>query len=979
MPDKQPIGKLESLYNTLKKDNYDLPAYGNFKVDMQDESKLKNLHSSLVKDKYELPEFNEFKSDMGVGAKLSTAKDIQTAFTIPQAKEETEKEANKSAAVNNTLNEWVKINKVDPNSLKAKTKKKEFEQGLDDNTYAFTFDANGGVALGRSIGGVKSYVKSLKESTDAYNEAESLIGMSEDESIKYLNKKASKIEEFMPEVPSGVSGYLGETFGGFARIAAKQGAGTLVAESIAGLLAPETGGASLAVIGFLAGLPGATDEIAKLNYSTQLQKYYAEGKKMNLSDKDAFEKARIQARVGAATGGVEAVAYGLAGKAVGKLFPKEVVGGGVKKSIGKLLLNAAPEIIGTSTIAAGSSAAKDFAAQQSGYNIETKKILENSWDAALNNAKFMGTVLAVHGIQNGALKVTGYAKSQLKNYVTSMGEDLAEQSLKNLADQGVLKGEDVAKTIESLKRYKKAKKVVDPLNIKDESVKGSIIGKHERKMKLQEEINELEKNGIPVGIDERKAEMEKIDAEIKGMYETGDTDAYEPDQDVPVVPMDIVKEGEVTPTTDTTETAVESQNVKFKSSEGEDVFGKRIDIPGHEDLHIMIVDGENGKEVWEQSIGRKLGIELKGATPTEDIPNEIANYLNKNKITSDWLYTTMEEEEYLGKYTSGKGKFRLANETEGYTKYKEKKQAEKDAIPFVYQGEDRAKLEELRKEAEANGEEEIVRNIDVHLGAREKTAYSKRAIEEIQKQIDFIRESENIKNTRDNARKEKIPLPPEMRFKEREGTPEELQKILSDYYKKPQIQKVPLILKSILEEAYKKSTAIVNKYGYFPDDYLESVKFNPDMALARLVRTINGKNFEKKAERMAIAESEVYEIAKQIDEYAKKEGIDLGTSALDTYEAELHKDALSQTIKDTEYEDKARGAGLRTDVTEGDAGKIPAKSKRKVKPTEEGDYSHTDAGFKSDRDARDAYESSTIKDEGGTYEEFLHIKSCGDL
>lgn len=960
------LNKFQELHSNLLKEGYDLPNFKTFQSDMQDGNKLKELHSNLLKEGYDLPEFNDFKSDMGIGAKLSTAKDIQTAFTIPQAKEETEKEANKSAAVNNTLNEWVKINKVDPNSLKAKTKKKEFEQGLDDNTYAFTFDANGGVALGRSIGGVKSYVKSLKESTDAYNEAESLISMSDDDTIKYLNKKASKPQEFMPEVPSGVAGYLGETFGGFARIAAKQGAGTLVAESIAGLLAPETGGASLAVIGFLAGLPGATDEIAKLNYSTQLQKYYAEGKKMNLSDKDAFEKAKTQARVGAATGGIEAVAYGLVGKAVGKLFPKEVVGGGVKKSIGKLLLNAAPEIIGTSTIAAGSSAAKDFAAQQSGYNIETKKILENSWDAALNNAKFMGTVLAVHGIQNGALKVTGYAKSQLKNYVTSMGEDLAEQSLKNLADQGVLKGEDVSKTIESLKRYKKAKKVVDPLNIKDEAVKGSIIGKHEKKMKLQEEINELEKNGIPVGIDERKAEMEKIDAEIKGMYETGDTDAYEPDQDVPVVPMDIVKEGEVAPTT---ATPAEWKDVNFKSTSGNDMYGKRVDVPGHEDMHIVIVDGEKGKEVWEETSGSFIG-NVDPHTPTNEIPQRLSDKFDQMGLTSDKIYETIYKDETINKY--GGRKFGNINETEGYKKYKEKKQAEVDGIPFVYQGEDRAKLEQLKKEAEANGEQDVVNHYDIHLGAREGSAYSKRSIEDIQKNVEFIRGKNKEKEIRENAREQNIPLPDEMK------TPYgELGKNLG--YKTPQIQKVKESVMNVIKEAHAKASAIVDKYGYFPNEYLDKINLSPELTLGRLIRSINAKDPAKRAARIAEAENEAYQIAKQIDEFAKKEGIDLGTSALDEYETELHKDVLSQTVKGTQYENQTGGVEPSGETATGAAGKIPTKSKGKVKPSEEGNYSHTDAGFKSDGDARDAYESSTIKDEGGTYEEFLHIKSCGDL
>jgi hypothetical protein len=82
MLEQQPqIGKLESLYNNLKKDNYDLPAFDTFKADMQDESKLKRLHGNLIKDNYELPEFGKFKSDMGIGV---VSKDINNE-TKPKA------------------------------------------------------------------------------------------------------------------------------------------------------------------------------------------------------------------------------------------------------------------------------------------------------------------------------------------------------------------------------------------------------------------------------------------------------------------------------------------------------------------------------------------------------------------------------------------------------------------------------------------------------------------------------------------------------------------------------------------------------------------------------------------------------------------------------------------------------------------------------------------------------------------------------
>jgi hypothetical protein len=210
-----------------------------------------------------------------------------------------------------------------------------------------------------------------------------------------------------------------------------------------------------------------------------------------------------------------------------------------------------------------------------------------------------------------------------------------------------------------------------------------------------------------------------------------------------------------------------------------------------------------------------------------------------------------------------------------------------------------------------------------------------------------------------------------------DGSPESLPKNLG--YKTPQIQKVKESVRKILEDAHAKAAAIYNKYGFWPKDYNDNVKFSPEIALGRLIRSINAKDPAKRTARIAEAEAEAYEIAKQIDDFAKKEGIDLETSAIDNHETQAHKEALLETVKGTEYENQARDAGLREETPTGDAGEVPTESGKKAKATDEGDYTHTDAGFASDADARAAYEYSTVKDEGGTYEEFLHIKSCGDL
>jgi len=76
--------KLQSLYNNLIKDNYDLPSYDVFKVDMQNSVKSKKLHDTLLSDNYELPDYDTFSNDLGL-----KKKDISLDTMLSAAKGET--------------------------------------------------------------------------------------------------------------------------------------------------------------------------------------------------------------------------------------------------------------------------------------------------------------------------------------------------------------------------------------------------------------------------------------------------------------------------------------------------------------------------------------------------------------------------------------------------------------------------------------------------------------------------------------------------------------------------------------------------------------------------------------------------------------------------------------------------------------------------------------------------------------------------
>ena len=67
---------LRVLYNTLVEDNYDVPNYEQFIIDIQDTNKKHELHTNMIKDGYILPEYNEFVAYFEVGTKRPQSRKV---------------------------------------------------------------------------------------------------------------------------------------------------------------------------------------------------------------------------------------------------------------------------------------------------------------------------------------------------------------------------------------------------------------------------------------------------------------------------------------------------------------------------------------------------------------------------------------------------------------------------------------------------------------------------------------------------------------------------------------------------------------------------------------------------------------------------------------------------------------------------------------------------------------------------------------
>jgi hypothetical protein len=612
----QPKDKLSTLYETLKKEQYDVPTIDVFKKDMSDVSKRTRLHETLLKDNFDVPAFDKFSVDLGFGKeqpketkqfdvkmpdafqaqeplqKIPSYKDkffdekrfVSESTRGPKIQTETRQDIvqqadkRKNDALDNTINKWAKQNNLDANSPKAKEQRKLYEKGLTDggiiSAPSFSIGASkDGPIIYRNTGMLDSFANSYDKVKQEINEAKDIKEMSDADAINVLKEKMSKEGEAVPEKAYGLGGGFGEFFGGAARMILTQEAAVVAVQSGLGLLAPETGGLSLLVASGLAGSEAISSDMQNQAYLSEIQKRFAQGLKEGKDEKEAMRLARIQAERAADISTAEAYAFGFAGQGVKKIFSKPVSGAGVKESLGKVIMSSAkeiaPELIGATAVVTGSSVAKDISAKQLGYKVDSKEMFDNAWDSATETWKFIGALTMLHGTVNKIKQLPGYAVSQLKSFVNSADKGVPQTILDNLAKNKFLDPVEVEKTKKALEEHNVAADQTAALGITDEAAKGAISGKQEKKIKLQKEIDELQKNNITAGVEERLYQIDKLNKEIDEIYKTGNINQHEFDNQLPTQedisqPIELspeLPEGYVMPTEVTT-TPVTTTEVK---------------------------------------------------------------------------------------------------------------------------------------------------------------------------------------------------------------------------------------------------------------------------------------------------------------------------------------------------------------------------------------------------------------------------------
>lgn len=900
--------KIKVLFDAVSKD-YNLGTESEFRTKLADPTKRKAFFDGVGAE-YDLGTYEDFQKKVGYAEEpwmFSATYGKMMGPKKPSKEEETK------MAIDRSMDLYTRANNINPNSQQAKAKRKEFEDGLAKGDFLITDGHSGRKKLSRSTGFVDSFIGQYKQAKTATDEGVSLKTMSDDEAINYIDKKFAK-EEVMPDTPTGVLGKLGGMLGGFGRLFVKQGAGQLITESIAGVLAPETGGLSLAALALLGGAAGAASEIAPQEYGSALQKYYLQGKQEGLSPKDAIKKARIQADRAEKVGYGEALGYGIAGRAAAKILPSKVIGEGVKSSVGRMIGQAVPEVAGTTAIAVGASTAKDVSAKQLGYEVSNKEIFDNAWDAASENLKFMGTLGALHAAANGVAMLPKYVKSQMKSYVASAPEGFPEAVLDKLGAEGVFNVDEINKTKQEIQNIKKAKKDIEPLNIQDETIEGAIAGKQEKKNQLKQQIEELQKNGLKVGIDEKQKQIDKLDDDIKGLYETGDLEKYDSDKDVPE-DVKMPTKTELVPT-------IKIKEKEYSGADHGEAMMKAIEA-GEK---IPNPNTEKGAK-WRQENGL-----FKEA--------ETGNLLTRNETAE---------------------KYGIRNSSELETA--------EPVVPEV-------------KPAAVEPVEKTMRTADIR---RLSTIERKKAIEEIGTPQD-IRQA--VMSTLINGTKISIES-----FEKEVGGKGQVkiagkkmkESVASPFTAKKGAQSVEEVAHDIWE-AYDQqfdTQDIRNEINDVLSEYTDMDKLKDDY-----ISQYSTKDVDKAFEEWYTKNyGELEPIEKEWELFAEQEGPLVE-------ELELSPEYIDNLIKQYEQEPKPTDKGLAARKAEGapeeivspdvakEEGRLVGKPEGATEPPRpvEGESPNwRDAGYRTEQDARDAYERERDAATGETFDEFIHNKNCGEV
>ena len=250
---------------------------------------------------------------------------------------------------------------------------------------------------------------------------------------------------------------------------------------------------------------------------------------------------------------------------------------------------------------------------------------------------------------------------------------------------------------------------------------------------------------------------------------------------------------------------VEGEEIAFKTAQGGKVTGEKVEVPGYEDMDLVLVRDGFENRIYELSSGLEIG-GTQEAFSKEAAIESLRKQLEERKITSEKIHNVIFKGE----------KVKQINPSKKFESYAEnriaREKADYESLPLKYSPEEIKKLEELKKKSIEFGIDKRTKDIENAISARVKEGTFRTPLEHyenlLKKDID-----EKIKKQYE-AKKE--PYPKEYINEKPVPTLETIKRNVNQSFKRDKFEKIPDDVKQIMLEGYQKNVDILNKYGYYP-------------------------------------------------------------------------------------------------------------------------------------------------------------------
>ena len=336
--------------------------------------------------------------------------------------------------------------------------------------------------------------------------------------------------------------------------------------------------------------------------------------------------------------------------------------------------------------------------------------------------------------------------------------------------------------------------------------------------------------------------------------------------------------------------------IEFKTAEQKTTKGIKIEIPGLEAIDTILVQDGMTYEVYELATGMKIADAESAMSPKEAVKT-IADKIPQG--LAQRILQKLYESEEAGRYKiAGEKKgVSITNESPAYNAFKKQKIAEAENRPFASDENTRNELLKMAVQARADGYADAASMIESMANQRAGTAAAPFTVEQAKETLNKVR----VKRDLAYRKTENIPFP-KSEIEERDPSEQGLVDAIQQGYKRDRWNNLPDEIKNAALEAWKKESAIYNKYGYYPSSFKGGEKFFGVMlTLGRYIGATLSKDPAKREGKIKEDLQAMKENFKRIDEIYKEEGFDV-------LKAEEGQTPKPLTITETPLPDGARAA-----------------------------------------------------------------------